>query len=74
MNTLIKHYNNNFETIKCILCCIPHFKSWFNPSQSIGPLVETLKQLSGPETSIICCYEQRTEGVNPEVENKFFEV
>ncbi|XP_054894240.1 protein-lysine methyltransferase METTL21D [Poeciliopsis prolifica] len=42
--------------------------------QSIGPLVETLKQLSGPETSIICCYEQRTEGVNPEVENKFFEL
>ncbi|KAM4723787.1 protein N-lysine methyltransferase METTL21D [Anableps anableps] len=42
--------------------------------QSIGPLVETLKQLSGPETSIICCYEQRTEGVNPEVEMKFFEL
>ncbi|KAM4540353.1 protein N-lysine methyltransferase METTL21D [Fundulus diaphanus] len=42
--------------------------------QSIGPLVETLKQLSGPETSIICCYEQRTEGVNPEVERKFFEL
>ncbi|XP_032404113.1 protein N-lysine methyltransferase METTL21D isoform X2 [Xiphophorus hellerii] len=42
--------------------------------QSIGPLVETLKQLSGSETSIICCYEQRTEGVNPEVENKFFEL
>ncbi|MED6278149.1 hypothetical protein CHARACLAT_020769 [Characodon lateralis] len=42
--------------------------------QSIGPLVETLKQLSGPETSIICCYEQRTEGINPEVEGKFFEL
>ncbi|MEQ2271261.1 hypothetical protein XENORESO_001758 [Xenotaenia resolanae] len=42
--------------------------------QSIGPLVETLKQLSGPGTSIICCYEQRTEGINPEVEGKFFEL
>uniref|UniRef100_A0A3Q2DGP3 Valosin containing protein lysine (K) methyltransferase n=1 Tax=Cyprinodon variegatus TaxID=28743 RepID=A0A3Q2DGP3_CYPVA len=42
--------------------------------QSISPLVETLKQLSGPETSIICCYEQRTEGVNPEVERRFFEL
>ncbi|XP_075874263.1 protein N-lysine methyltransferase METTL21D [Nelusetta ayraudi] len=42
--------------------------------QSIIPLVESLKLLSGPETSIICCYEQRTEGVNPKVENTFFEL
>lgn len=42
--------------------------------QSIVPLVETLKLLSGPETCIICCYEQRTEGVNPKVERQFFEV
>ncbi|XP_021166304.2 protein-lysine methyltransferase METTL21D isoform X2 [Fundulus heteroclitus] len=49
-------------------------KSGSISAKSIGPLVETLKQLSGPETSIICCYEQRTEGVNPEVERKFFEL
>ncbi|KAM6912147.1 protein N-lysine methyltransferase METTL21D [Xenentodon cancila] len=42
--------------------------------QSIVPLVESLKLLSGPETCIICCYEQRTEGVNPEVERQFFEL
>ncbi|CAJ1073658.1 protein-lysine methyltransferase METTL21D [Xyrichtys novacula] len=40
--------------------------------QSIIPLVESLKLLSGPETCIICCYEQRTEGVNPKVEKQFF--
>ncbi|GAA6213613.1 protein-lysine methyltransferase METTL21D [Lates japonicus] len=42
--------------------------------QSIVPLVESLKLLSGPETCIICCYEQRTEGVNPKVERQFFEL
>uniref|UniRef100_A0A1A8H5J2 Methyltransferase like 21D n=1 Tax=Nothobranchius korthausae TaxID=1143690 RepID=A0A1A8H5J2_9TELE len=42
--------------------------------KSIVPLVESLKLLSGPETCIICCYEQRTEGINPEVERKFFEL
>ncbi|CAN9502161.1 unnamed protein product [Ophioblennius macclurei] len=42
--------------------------------QSVVPLVETLKLLSGPETCIICCYEQRTEGGNPEVERRFFEL
>lgn len=42
--------------------------------QSIVPLVESLKLLCGPETCIVCCYEQRTEGVNPEVERQFFEV
>uniref|UniRef100_A0A3Q3E7X8 Valosin containing protein lysine (K) methyltransferase n=1 Tax=Labrus bergylta TaxID=56723 RepID=A0A3Q3E7X8_9LABR len=42
--------------------------------QSIVPLVESLKLLSGPETCIICCYEQRTEGINPKVERQFFEV
>ncbi|KAM4543198.1 protein N-lysine methyltransferase METTL21D [Odontesthes bonariensis] len=42
--------------------------------QSIVPLVESLKLLSGPETCIICCYEQRTEGVNPEVERQFFDL
>ncbi|XP_028251639.1 protein N-lysine methyltransferase METTL21D [Parambassis ranga] len=42
--------------------------------QSIVPLVESLKLLCGPETCIICCYEQRTEGINPEVEKRFFEL
>ncbi|XP_058471622.1 protein-lysine methyltransferase METTL21D [Solea solea] len=42
--------------------------------QSIVPLVESLKLLSGPETCILCCYEQRTEGVNPKVERQFFEL
>ncbi|XP_077394458.1 protein N-lysine methyltransferase METTL21D isoform X2 [Festucalex cinctus] len=42
--------------------------------QSITPLVETLKLLSGPDTCIICCYEERTEGINPKVEKQFFEL
>uniref|UniRef100_A0A3Q4GEP0 Valosin containing protein lysine (K) methyltransferase n=1 Tax=Neolamprologus brichardi TaxID=32507 RepID=A0A3Q4GEP0_NEOBR len=42
--------------------------------QSIVPLVESLKLLCGPKTCIVCCYEQRTEGVNPEVERQFFEL
>lgn len=49
-------------------------KNGASSSQSISPLVESLKSLSGPETLIICCYEQRTEGVNPKVEEQFFEV
>ncbi len=36
--------------------------------------METLKLFAGPETCIICCYEQRTVGVNPEIEKRFFEV
>ncbi|TSO25208.1 Protein-lysine methyltransferase METTL21D [Bagarius yarrelli] len=43
-------------------------------AKSVVPLVETLKQLAGPETCVICCYEQRTMGVNPEVEKRFFEL
>ncbi|KAM9466207.1 protein N-lysine methyltransferase METTL21D [Clarias gariepinus] len=42
--------------------------------QSVVPLVETLKLLAGPETCVICCYEQRTMGVNPEIEKRFFEL
>lgn len=42
--------------------------------ESIEPLVETLKLLAGPETCILCCYEQRTEGVNPKIEKQFFEL
>uniref|UniRef100_A0A4W4H0K3 Valosin containing protein lysine (K) methyltransferase n=1 Tax=Electrophorus electricus TaxID=8005 RepID=A0A4W4H0K3_ELEEL len=42
--------------------------------QSVKPLVDTLKVLAGPETCIICCYEQRTLGLNPAVEKRFFEM
>lgn len=42
--------------------------------QSVIPLVETLKLLAGPETCVICCYEQRTEGINPKIEKRFFEL
>lgn len=42
--------------------------------QSLEPLLKTLKDLSGSETCIICCYEQRTMGKNPEIEKKYFEV
>lgn len=54
--------------------CISLCDSLFLSTQSIVPLVESLKLLSGPETCIICCYEQRTQGVNPKVERRFFEV
>ncbi|EDM03524.1 similar to chromosome 14 open reading frame 138 (predicted), isoform CRA_b [Rattus norvegicus] len=43
-------------------------------AKSLEPLLKTLKDLSGSETSIICCYEQRTMGKNPEIEKKYFEV
>ncbi|XP_019375424.1 PREDICTED: protein-lysine methyltransferase METTL21D, partial [Gavialis gangeticus] len=42
--------------------------------ESLEPLVKTLKDLSGPDTCIICCYEQRTMGKNPEIERKYFEL
>ncbi|XP_042533827.1 protein-lysine methyltransferase METTL21D isoform X3 [Dipodomys spectabilis] len=42
--------------------------------ESLEPLLKTLKDLSGSETCIICCYEQRTMGKNPEIEKKYFEV
>ncbi|XP_035865656.1 protein-lysine methyltransferase METTL21D isoform X1 [Phyllostomus discolor] len=42
--------------------------------ESLEPLLKTLKDLSGPETCIICCYEQRTMGKNPEIEKKYFEL
>ncbi|XP_074146835.1 protein N-lysine methyltransferase METTL21D isoform X1 [Sminthopsis crassicaudata] len=41
--------------------------------ESLEPLLKTLKDLSGPKTCIICCYEQRTMGKNPEIERKYFE-
>lgn len=42
--------------------------------QSLEPLLKTLKELTGPDTCILCCYEQRTVGKNPEIEKKYFEV
>ncbi|KAI1895549.1 hypothetical protein AGOR_G00107390 [Albula goreensis] len=42
--------------------------------QSLEPLVKTLRDLAGPDTCVICCYEQRTVGNNPEVEKQFFQL
>ncbi|KAM5235473.1 protein N-lysine methyltransferase METTL21D [Ctenodactylus gundi] len=42
--------------------------------ESLEPLLKTLKDVSGSETCIICCYEQRTMGKNPEIEKKYFEL
>jgi len=42
--------------------------------QSLEPLLKTLKDLTGPDTCVLCCYEQRTVGKNPEIERKYFEV
>ncbi|RLV98309.1 hypothetical protein DV515_00010966, partial [Chloebia gouldiae] len=41
--------------------------------ESLEPLLKTLKDLTGPDTCILCCYEQRTMGKNPEIERKYFE-
>ncbi|XP_075047956.1 protein N-lysine methyltransferase METTL21D [Mixophyes fleayi] len=42
--------------------------------ESLKPLLKTLKDLAGRETCILCCYEERTTGKNPEIERKFFEL
>ncbi|KAL8168645.1 UNVERIFIED_CONTAM: hypothetical protein K2H54_009277 [Gekko kuhli] len=42
--------------------------------ESLEPLIKTLTDLSGPETQILCCYEERTMGKNPEVERRYFEL
>ncbi|XP_053545477.1 protein N-lysine methyltransferase METTL21D [Bombina bombina] len=42
--------------------------------ESLEPLLKTLKDLAGSDTCILCCYEQRTMGKNPEIERKFFEL
>ncbi|XP_062974577.1 protein N-lysine methyltransferase METTL21D [Elgaria multicarinata webbii] len=42
--------------------------------ESLEPLLKTLKDLAGPDTSILCCYEERTMGKNPEVEKRYFEL
>ncbi|MBN3293199.1 MT21D methyltransferase, partial [Polypterus senegalus] len=43
-------------------------------AKSLQPLIKTLNELSGDNTHIFCCYEQRTMGNNPVVEKKFFEL
>ncbi|XP_009877805.1 PREDICTED: protein-lysine methyltransferase METTL21D, partial [Apaloderma vittatum] len=42
--------------------------------ESLEPLLKTLKDLTGPDTRVLCCYEQRTMGKNPEIERKYFEL
>ncbi|XP_041266043.1 protein-lysine methyltransferase METTL21D isoform X2 [Onychostruthus taczanowskii] len=42
--------------------------------ESLEPLLKTLKDLTGPATCVLCCYEQRTVGKNPEIERKYFEL
>ncbi|KAF1572191.1 UNVERIFIED_CONTAM: Protein-lysine methyltransferase METTL21D, partial [Eudyptes pachyrhynchus] len=42
--------------------------------ESLEPLLKTLKDLTGPDTCVLCCYEQRTMGKNPEIERKYFEL
>ncbi|KAF2976080.1 hypothetical protein EK904_005966 [Melospiza melodia maxima] len=42
--------------------------------ESLEPLLKTLRELTGPDTCVLCCYEQRTVGKNPEIERKYFEV
>ncbi|XP_042321089.1 protein-lysine methyltransferase METTL21D isoform X2 [Sceloporus undulatus] len=42
--------------------------------ESLEPLLKTLKDLSSPNTHILCCYEERTMGKNPEVEKRYFEL
>ncbi|XP_009073303.1 PREDICTED: protein-lysine methyltransferase METTL21D-like, partial [Acanthisitta chloris] len=42
--------------------------------ESLEPLLKTLKDLTGPNTCVLCCYEQRTVGKNPEIERKYFEL
>ncbi|KAM3851386.1 protein N-lysine methyltransferase METTL21D isoform 1-T1 [Vipera latastei] len=42
--------------------------------ESLEPLVKTLRDLAGLDTFILCCYEERTVGQNPEVEKRYFEL
>ncbi|XP_069495076.1 protein N-lysine methyltransferase METTL21D isoform X2 [Ambystoma mexicanum] len=42
--------------------------------QSLEPMLKTLKELTGPDTIILCCYEQRTMGKNPAIERNYFEL
>lgn len=42
--------------------------------QSLEPLLKTLRELTGPDTCVLCCYEQRTVGRNPEIERRYLEL
>ncbi|XP_072284149.1 protein N-lysine methyltransferase METTL21D isoform X2 [Pyxicephalus adspersus] len=42
--------------------------------ESLKPLLKTVKDLAGSDTCVLCCYEERTTGKNPEIEKKFFEL
>ncbi|XP_075699442.1 protein N-lysine methyltransferase METTL21D isoform X2 [Rhinoderma darwinii] len=42
--------------------------------ESLKPLLRTLRTLASSETCILCCYEERTTGKNPEIERTFFEL
>ncbi|XP_078418661.1 protein N-lysine methyltransferase METTL21D isoform X1 [Cetorhinus maximus] len=42
--------------------------------QSLEPLLRTMKELTGNNSCILCCYEERTIGNNPKIEINFFEL
>ncbi|KAM4664437.1 protein N-lysine methyltransferase METTL21D [Discoglossus pictus] len=42
--------------------------------ESLEPLLKTLTDIAGSKTCVLCCYEQRTMGKNPQIERKFFEL
>ncbi|XP_044292209.1 protein-lysine methyltransferase METTL21D [Varanus komodoensis] len=42
--------------------------------ESLEPLLKTMKDLASPDTCILCCYEERTMGKNPEIERRYFEL
>lgn len=42
--------------------------------ESLEPLVSTVKALSGPTTTVIMSYEQRTDGNKPQLQRKFFDL
>ncbi|XP_067895176.1 protein-lysine methyltransferase METTL21D isoform X1 [Heterodontus francisci] len=42
--------------------------------QSLEPLLRTMTELTGNNSCVICCYEERTMGNNPKIEIRFFEL
>lgn len=70
---IITHFSSSTPLYGKNINFLSH-KNYVLFEQSLEPLLKTLKDLSGPETCIICCYEQRTMGKNPEIEKKYFEV
>ncbi|XP_078418662.1 protein N-lysine methyltransferase METTL21D isoform X2 [Cetorhinus maximus] len=43
-------------------------------AKSLEPLLRTMKELTGNNSCILCCYEERTIGNNPKIEINFFEL